>query len=327
MAMAFVWSTTSFIGLRFLLGVPRPGSSWDAAYFTFWFPSAHRGRMVAGSASRRRSRWHRRAYFVYLMLLDGAWGSRVEVALRREGCRLWSRDRLLVYLVDGPTKASWLTQEERIGSPPRWSASAARSPARTPYLDVEALVNPRVWALGIIYLGIVTPSVGLVLFAADHQAGRAVEFRDRVCHPIPYMRGSWECSSGASVGPDERAALELFAGCVLSAAAMVFAGRWSDDRRGRRDVPGEVGFYGSKALLVAAQHDLERTAGGRARLHQLARNLGGWFGRRSSAGSRQDRRVPGGLYALSGFCVLAAVVTVIGVAVPRRRVPSSRPAE
>src|SRR3984885_9285032 len=48
MAMALVWSPSSFIGLRFLLGLAEAGFfPGMLLYFTFWFPAAHRGRMVA----------------------------------------------------------------------------------------------------------------------------------------------------------------------------------------------------------------------------------------------------------------------------------------
>src|SRR5271155_2308931 len=48
MAMALVWSTTSFITLRFLLGLAEAGFfPGMLLYFTFWFPAAHRGRLVA----------------------------------------------------------------------------------------------------------------------------------------------------------------------------------------------------------------------------------------------------------------------------------------
>ena len=48
-------------------------------------------------------------------------------------------------------------------------------------------------------------------------------------------------------------------------------------------------------------------------------NLGGWFGP-TIVGWIADKTggFEGGLYALSAFCGLAALVTVIGVAAPRR---------
>jgi ACS family tartrate transporter-like MFS transporter len=188
----------------------------------------------------------------------------------------------------------------------------------------QAMVNPRVWALGIIYLGIITPSVGLVLFAPQiiKQAGLS-NFATGFVTSIPYIAGVvgmilWGHLSDRM---NERR-WNLFAGCVLSAAAMILAG-WMVGTfvAVAAMCLATVGFYGSKGPFWSLPNTIlsgTAAAAGLAFINSLG-NLGGWFGP-TIVGWLADRTggFQGGLYAVAGFCALAAVVTVIGVAAPRR---------
>jgi ACS family tartrate transporter-like MFS transporter len=297
-------------------------------YFTFWFPAAHRGRMVA---------WFGVATPVavaiggpissYLMLLDGTWGL--------AGWKwLFIGEALpaivlgivcLVYLVDGPLKASWLTQEEK-----DWIA-AEMERERKEVTDAhghitmwQALVNPRVWALGIIYFGIITPSVGLVLFAPQiiKQAGLS-NFATGFVTSIPYIAGvAGMILWGHLSDRMHERRWNLFAGCVLSALALVFAG-WMVGTfvAVAAMCLATIGFYGSKGPFWSLPNTIlsgTAAAAGLAFINSVG-NLGGWFGP-TVVGWLADKTggFAGGLYALAGFVVLAAVVTVIGVAAPRR---------
>jgi ACS family tartrate transporter-like MFS transporter len=331
MAMALVWSTTSFITFRFLLGLAEAGFfPGMLLYFTFWFPSAHRGRMVA---------WFGVATPVavaiggpissYLMLLDGAWGlAGWKWLFIGEGLpAVFLGIVCLVYLVDGPLKANWLTQEEK-----NWLADEMErerkevTEAHGQISMWQALVNPRVWALGIIYFGIITPSVGLVLFAPQiiKQAGFS-NFSTGFVTSIPYIAGVigmivWGHFSDRM---NERR-WNLFAGCILSTAALIFAGWLVGTFVAVAAMCfATIGFYGSKGPFWSLPNTIlsgTAAAAGLAFVNSIG-NLGGWFGP-TIVGWIADKTggFEGGLYALSGFCALAAVVTVIGVAAPRRRV-------
>jgi ACS family tartrate transporter-like MFS transporter len=268
------------------------------------------------------------------MLLDGVWGlagwkwlfigEALPAIILGIAC--------LLYLVDGPLKASWLTQEEK-----DWLA-AEMERERKEVTDAhghismwQALVNPRVWALGIIYLGIITPSVGLVLFAPQiiKQAGLS-NFATGFVTSIPYIAGVigmilWGHLSDRM---NERR-WNLFAGCVLSAAAMVFAG-WMVGTfvAVAAMCLATVGFYGSKGPFWSLPNTIlsgTSAAAGLAFINSIG-NLGGWFGP-TIVGWIADKTggFQGGLYALGGFCALAAVVTVIGVAAPRRAAGAAEP--
>jgi len=169
MAMALVWNTTSFIALRFLLGLAEAGFfPGMLLYFTFWFPAAHRGRMVAwfGVATPL-------AVAIggpissYLMLLDGAFGLAgwkwlfVGEALPA----VFLGFVYLFYLVDGPTKASWLTPAEKAWLAAEMERERREVTAAGEFTLWQTLTNLRVLALAVIYFGIITASVGLVLFA------------------------------------------------------------------------------------------------------------------------------------------------------------------
>ena len=87
-----------------------------------------------------------------------------------------------------------------------------------------------------------------------------------------------------------------------------------------------VGFYGSKGPFWSLPNTIlsgTAAAAGLAFINSLG-NLGGWFGP-TIVGWMADRTggFQGGLYTIAGFCALAAIVTVIGVAAPRR---SAQPA-
>jgi ACS family tartrate transporter-like MFS transporter len=192
----------------------------------------------------------------------------------------------------------------------------------------QALINPRVWALGIIYLGIITPSVGLVLFAPQiiKQAGLS-NFATGFVTSIPYVAGVigmivWGHYSDRV---NERR-WNLFAGCVLSTIALIFAGLTVGTIVAVAAMcAATVGFYGSKGPFWSLPNTMlsgTAAAAGLAFINSLG-NLGGWFGP-TIVGWLADKTggFQGGLYAVAGFCALAAVVTVIGVAAPRRTGPA-----
>jgi MFS transporter, ACS family, tartrate transporter len=329
MAMALVWSTASFITLRFLLGLAEAGFfPGMLLYFTYWFPAVHRGRMVA---------WFGVATPVavaiggpissYLMLLDGTWGyagwkwlfigEAFPAVIMGFVC--------LFYLVDGPMKASWLTQEEK-----EWLAAEMERERREVTANHgeismwQALVNPRVLALAVIYFGVVTASVGLVLFAPQiiKQSGLS-NFATGFVTSIPYIAGvigmiAWGHLSDRM----KERRWNLFVACLVSVAALVIAGStvgtyWA--------VVGmclaTIGFYGSKGPFWSLPNTMlsgTAAATGLAFINSVG-NLGGWFGP-TIVGWVADKTggFRGGLYALAGFVLLAAAVTLVGVPASRR---------
>jgi len=266
-----------------------------------------------------------------LMLLDGVWGlAGWKWLFIGEGLPAIVLGLVcLVYLVDGPAKAKWLTQEEKDWLAAEMERERQAVTAAHGHISMwQALVNPKVWALGIIYLGIITPSVGLVLFAPQiiRQAGLS-NFATGFVTSIPYIAGVigmivWGHYSDRV---NERR-WNLFAGCVLSTVALIFAGLTVGTFVAVAAMcAATVGFYGSKGPFWALPNTIlsgTAAAAGLAFINSLG-NLGGWFGP-TIVGWLADKTggFQGGLYAIAAFCAMAAIVTVIGVAAPKRTAAS-----
>lgn len=159
-----------------------------------------------------------------------------------------------------------------------------------------------------------SPSVGLVLFKPQiiRQAGLS-NFATGFVTSIPYV---------ALLGSGQRAALEPVRRLRAVDGGI---GLCRSDRRevcrGNRDVRCDRRvLWLKRSVLGAAQHDPLGHRGRRGHcLHQLFGNLGGWFGP-TIVGWLADKTggFQGGLYAVAGFCAVAAIVTIVGVGSPRR---------
>jgi ACS family tartrate transporter-like MFS transporter len=159
---AFVWSETSFIVLRLLLGAAEAGFAPGVIlYLTYWIPAAQRARILAGFliAVPLGSAVGAPISGVLLTVMDGVAGV--------SGWRwLFFIEALpsialglvcFFYLPDRPAEARWLARDER-----DWlEAELARE---EPSHDEDywgALLNGRVLALGVAYFGVVMALYGL----------------------------------------------------------------------------------------------------------------------------------------------------------------------
>lgn len=160
---AFVTGSTSFVIMRFLLGVAEAGFfPGILLYLTYWFPSSERARVVG--------------WFMVALPLSGLIGSPLSTQLMRLhglGFDGWQWMLILegvpavllgiaclVWLPDGPADASWLEPDER-----EWLAATLaaerRAVAHHGFSTLRAaFVQPRVWALAAAYFGIVLALYG-----------------------------------------------------------------------------------------------------------------------------------------------------------------------
>jgi len=153
-ATAFVQTPVGFYAVRFLLGVAEAGFfPGMVMYLTYWFPQSYRARFIAGFMIAIPFA------FVVGAPLSG-FILQMEGVLSLHGWQwLFLIEGLpafllafvvLKFLPDGPGDAPWLTGEERTEISSRLAADASS-------LTHElwpALLDPRVWALGLIYFGI-----------------------------------------------------------------------------------------------------------------------------------------------------------------------------
>ncbi len=146
-----------FYALRFLLGVAEAGFfPGIILYFTYWYPAARRGRMIA--------------LFVTGVAVANVIGAPLSGALMQylDGVSGWPGWRwmfvveavpamvmgllLLRLLPDGPLHAAWLTLDERSAVHEHVLASLPSTGGATSHRVRDAFGSARVWALAIVYL-------------------------------------------------------------------------------------------------------------------------------------------------------------------------------
>jgi ACS family tartrate transporter-like MFS transporter len=167
-AMMFVKGPASFYVLRFLLGVAEAGFfPGMILYLTYWFPGDARGRAIAR--------------FMTATAIAGAIGSPISGLLLQmngmAGLGGWQWLFLiegipsivlafvtLVYLPDGPAKASWLSAEEKKWISNRLEAERAYSSGQLHYSPGAAMSSSRVWTFAGIYFAIVMGFYGITFW-------------------------------------------------------------------------------------------------------------------------------------------------------------------
>ena len=167
-ATAFVVGPWSFLTMRFLLGLAEAGLfPGMILFFTYWFPDWHRARIMAG--------------FTVALPLAVAAGAPMSTALLELNGTLglagWKWMFIaeaiptvivgfvfLFFVTDRPHHAHWLTEQER-----NWLINTLEEERKlieaTRKISLwQSFFEPRVLILTLNYFGIVTASLGLLLF-------------------------------------------------------------------------------------------------------------------------------------------------------------------
>jgi len=157
-----------FFGLRILLGVAEAGFFPGIIFLlTLWFPAAYRGRVVG--------------YFMAAIPLSTVIGGPISGALLsldgRGGLGGWQwlyliealpalllSVAVLFYLTDKPADATWLSDDERNWLLARQKQEREHREAVRSFSVKEALINPRVLAIALIYFGANATNYGLSFF-------------------------------------------------------------------------------------------------------------------------------------------------------------------
>ncbi|MBV9754719.1 MAG: MFS transporter, partial [Hyphomicrobiales bacterium] len=165
---AFVTGPNSFILVRFLLGAAEAGFFPGMIfYFTYWFPDRYRGRAIA-------------ALFFAQPIANALGNALSGVILQMDGVLGWRGWQwvfilealpaiilgvvVLRSMIDRPSLASWLHADER-----RWLEDELEAERRQVETGERlslwnALADPRVYALSMIYLTSSTASYGTTFF-------------------------------------------------------------------------------------------------------------------------------------------------------------------
>ena len=218
-----VSSEKSFYVLRALLGVAEAGFFPGIIfYLTLWFPSAYRGRIIGS--------------FMAAIPLSSVIGAPISgMILGMNGILgldgwqwlfiIEAAPAILLgivtyfYLTDRPADAHWLATDERVWLTNRLGAERLQREAAHKITVLQALYHPRVWALSLVYFGVVSCNYGVGFW-------------------LPQIIKSFGLSNAMTGWVT---AIPYAVGAVF----MVWYGR-------RSDVKGERKFHNAGALLIAA---------------------------------------------------------------------------
>ena len=167
-ATAFVTGPYSFMAIRFLLGLAEAGLfPGFVLYFTYWFPDQHRARINSGFTLALPIAVASGAPVSTALLgLDGLWGLRGwQVMYIVEAIpTVLIGIAVFFYLTDRPSEAHWLHSEEREWLSGRMAHERRQIEAHHGFSMLRAFYDPKVVMLSLNYIGIVTASLGMLLF-------------------------------------------------------------------------------------------------------------------------------------------------------------------
>jgi ACS family tartrate transporter-like MFS transporter len=327
-ATAAVVGPTSFLLVRFLLGAGEAGLfPGIILLFTYWFPDSHRGRIIG--------------LFTLALPVSVAVGAPISTAILGMdgvlGVRGWQWIYILeavptvivgifvlISMTDQPTSAKWLAVPER-----DWLTTTLQSERRAvevggKFSILRGMTNAKVLLLSVNYLGIVTASLGLLLFIPQIiKSLGASTMNTGYATSLAYIFGavSMIVFGWLSDRLGDRRWL-LFATCVMATAGLMIAGAtmgswWS--------LAGlciaTVGFYGTKGPFWAMPTMIltgAAAAGGIAFINAFG-NIGGAVGP-AVVGWLKDATgsYAGGLYGLAAFTGVSALIAAVGLHIPRR---------
>ena len=167
-AMAFIGGESSFYVVRLLLGAAEAGFFPGIIfYLTLWFPAEYRARIIG--------------YFMAAIPLSSLIGAPISGLLLgmdgMAGMKGWQWLFILeaapavvlsvvvyFYLTDRPSEARWLAADEREWLVQRLRAEEQQRLAQRSFSVKDALLNPKVLALSLVYFGAVAANYGLGFF-------------------------------------------------------------------------------------------------------------------------------------------------------------------
>jgi ACS family tartrate transporter-like MFS transporter len=332
-ATALVTGTVSFAALRFALGVAEAGFLPGLVlFFTYWLPSNHHARVVSG--------------FLVGLPIAVAVGSPISTALLSLdgwlGLRGWQHMYLfeglptivigvlvLFILTDKPEQASFLTQPEKDWISQTLARERIAKESRGHLSLWRALIDRRVLLLALNYFGVITASLGMLIFIPQIIKSLGVTSNMTVgwLTMIPYgIAAVVEIIWGAVSDRMNERRWNLFVACMLSTVGLLIAGLTMGTWWAMVGMTmAACGFYGSKGPFWAMPGMFltgPAAAAGIAWINSIG-NLGGFFGpwyvgwMRDLTGS-----YTGGLYGLALVGLAAAVITAFFLDIPNHAVPA-----
>jgi MFS transporter, ACS family, tartrate transporter len=325
---AAVTGPKSFAIVRFMLGVAEAGFfPGIILYFTYWFPSYHHARIVSGFLVGLPVAVAIGAPIsTALLSLDGLFGLKGwQVMYIAEAVPTVVLGVLTYFvLTDRPEQAKFLTEEERNWLVTTIAAERRAKEAVRKFTLWQALYNPKVLLLALNYIGIVTASLGMLIFVPQmiKSLGNYSNMTVGWLTMIPYICGGIAMVVWGRISDrmNERR-WNLFIGCVFSTVGLVIAGMTMGSWWALVGMSiATMGFYGSKGPFFAMPPMFLSGTGlaaGIAWINSLG-NLGGFFGP-WYVGVMKDvtGSYAGGLYGLALLGLLAAIVCALFLHIPK----------
>jgi len=167
-ATAFIGGETSFYVVRVLLGIAEAGFFPGIIFFlTLWFPAVYRARIIGSFMAAIPLSTVIGAPISGLLLgLDGVMGMKgwQWLFILEATPALILSVAVYFYLTDRPADATWLEPDERAWLTTRLQQERTRRETVRHYSVAEALLNPKVLALSLVYFGGVATNYGLSFF-------------------------------------------------------------------------------------------------------------------------------------------------------------------
>ena len=229
--MMFVTTPASFYALRLLLGIAEAGFfPGMILYLTYWFPAAERARAMAlFITSTAMAGIIGGPISGFLLSMDGALGLKGwQLLFLAEGLPAV----LLGFVVwrvlpNGPAEATWLTTEEKAWLIERLRTEREAKDNTRHFTLREALLEPRVFLLGILYFCLTMGIYGIGFWLPQllRQFSKGGDAAIGVLSAIPY---------------------------IAAAVAMVVIARHSDKTGERRWHIALSAFAGSLGMAISA---------------------------------------------------------------------------
>ena len=327
-ATAFCTGPWSFMIVRFLLGVAEAGLfPGMLLYFTYWFPDHHRARIIAGFTLALPVAVALGAPMsTGLMELNGLWGLAgwKWMYLAEAVPTVVLGIVVFFYLTDRPALAKWLSAQER-----NWLTSTIEHERRQ--IEAHGTISllrsfwdPKVLLLALNYFGIVTASLGMLLFLP--QIVKSLGFTNMQVGwvtMIPYLCGAaaMVIAGWISDRTGERR-WNLLVTCTLGAIGLVICGLFVNSYWAIVGMSiAAIGFYGTKGPFWAMPTMFLTGPAAAASIAWInsVGNLGGFFGPTIVGWAKQiTGSYAGGLYALAALALMSAIVSAFWLHIPRR---------
>ncbi|MCS3448473.1 MULTISPECIES: MFS transporter [Bradyrhizobium] len=317
--MAFVQGPTSFIIVRFLLGVAEAGFFPGVIlYLTFWFPQEYRARIVAA--------------FIVAVPVSLALGGPLSTGLLSMdgvlGLRGWQWLFILqgvptflfgfVFLAimpDRPRDATWLTGEERSALQGAVDEDDGAVAANHGSDTLQAMTDPRTLALAFIWFANTTANLGLAFFLPQMLKGLGLtDMQTGIVTSVPYIFGTLGILGFGYISDkyNERR-WTLFVALALTAVGLFGAGLLTGSLLTVGVVAvAAIGIYGAKPPfwpLPSTFMTGNAAAAGIALINSIG-NLGGFVGPYALGWIKDSTQsYQAGLYFLAVLTLIAAALT------------------